>query len=226
MQVEVLYEDNHILVLNKPSGALAQGDKTGDTPLVEYGKAYLKKKYDKPGEVFLGIPHRIDRPTSGVLMFARTSKALARLNAMFANKEIDKTYWAVVKKCPEKEQDVLVHYMLKNQQKNKSVARPNHFAHSLECELSYNLIAASKTYFLLEVKPKTGRHHQIRAQLAVMGCPIKGDLKYGFDRSNKDGSIHLHARKIGFTHPVSKEEISISAPTPNDVIWNACLLRN
>lgn len=220
MQIEVLYEDNHILIVNKPSGALAQGDKTGDKPLVEYGKAYLKQKYDKPGEVFLGIPHRIDRPTSGVLIFARTSKALARLNAMFANKEIEKTYWAVVKNCPEKEQDILKHYMLKNQQKNKSVARLNPFAHALECELSYSLIAASNTYFLLEVKPKTGRHHQIRAQLSAIGSPIKGDTKYGFDRPNKDRSIHLHARKVEFEHPVSKEIIIVEAPVPKDVVWN------
>jgi 23S rRNA pseudouridine1911/1915/1917 synthase len=219
MKIVPLHEDNHILIVNKPSGALAQGDKTGDVPLVEYAKAYLKEKYDKPGEVYLGIPHRIDRPTSGILMFAKTSKALARLNAMFANKEIDKTYWAVVKNCPAKEQDILVHYMLKNQEKNKSVARLKPFAHALECELSYNLIAASKTYFLLEVKPKTGRHHQIRAQLSAIGSPIKGDVKYGFDRPNKDRSIHLHARKIEFEHPVSKKIIIVEAPVPKDPVW-------
>lgn len=219
--IEPLYEDNHILIVNKPSGALAQGDKTGDLPLVEYAKAYIKEKYNKPGDVYLGIPHRLDRPTSGILIFARTSKSLARLNAMFKNKEITKTYWAVVKNEPEKTSDTLVHYMLKNEQKNKSVARLKHFAHSLACELDYTLIGKSKTYFLLEVNPKTGRHHQIRAQLSAIGCPIKGDLKYGFDRPNKDRSIHLHARKIQFIHPVSQVSIEVTAPVPNDVVWNS-----
>jgi 23S rRNA pseudouridine1911/1915/1917 synthase len=220
MQIVPIYEDNHILAVNKPSGALAQGDKTGDRPLVEFAKDYLKKKYNKPGEVFLGIPHRLDRPTSGVLLFARTSKALARLNEMFRNKEIRKTYWAVVKNCPEKDSDTLVHYMLKDEKKNKSVARLKTFAHATEAVLNYNLIAKSTTYFLLEVNPITGRHHQIRAQLSAIGCPIKGDTKYGFDRPNKDRSIHLHARKVEFIHPVSKKDITIEAPTPKDTVWN------
>jgi len=220
MKIEPIYEDNHILAVNKPSGALAQGDKTGDLPLVEYAKEYIKKKYNKPGEVYLGIPHRLDRPTSGVLLFARTSKALARLNAMFKNKEMHKTYWAVVKNCPEKEEDTLVHYMLKNEKKNKSVARLKTFAHATEATLKYSLIAASKTYYLLEVVPITGRHHQIRAQLSAIGCPIKGDTKYGFDRPNKDRSIHLHARKMEFTHPVSGEQIRIEATVPRDPVWN------
>lgn len=220
MEIIPLYEDNHILAVNKPCGALAQGDKTGDVPLVEYAKAYIKKKYNKPGEVFLGIPHRLDRPTSGVLLFARTSKALARLNDLFRNKEIKKTYWAVVKNCPEKTEDTLIHYMMKNEKKNKSVARLKPFVHATEAQLKYNLIAKSTSYFLLEVNPITGRHHQIRAQLSAIGCPIKGDSKYGFDRPNKDRSIHLHARKVEFIHPVSKEPITIEAPAPKDPVWN------
>lgn len=221
MKVEVLYEDNHIIAVNKPSGALAQGDKTGDLPLVEYVKEYIKKKYNKPGDVFLGIPHRIDRPTSGILLFARTSKALARLNAMFKDKDIQKTYWAVVKEVPPNASDTLVHYLLKNQPKNKSVAKLEPFGKALKCELTYTIIGKSNAYTLLEVLPKTGRHHQIRVQLSTIGCPIKGDIKYGFKRPNEDKSIHLHARKIEFVHPVSKENISITAPVPNDMVWKA-----
>lgn len=221
MKIEVLYEDNHIIAVNKPSGALAQGDKTGDRPLVEYVKDYIKKKYNKPGDVFLGIPHRIDRPTSGILLFARTSKALARLNELFQQKKINKTYWAVVKNMPSEEAGVLTHYLLKNQQKNKSVAKLTPFGKGLLSTLHYKVIASSNNYYLLEVDPKTGRHHQIRVQLSSIGCPIKGDVKYGFPRANEDKSIHLHARRIEFVHPVSKELVSFSAPVPDDVVWKA-----
>lgn len=221
MKIEVLYEDNHLLIVNKASGDLAQGDKTGDIPLVEHAKEYIKKKYNKPGDVFLGIPHRIDRPTSGILMFARTSKSLARLNEMFQKKSIQKTYWAVVKNMPPKESDVLVHYLLKNEAKNKSIAKTEMFNNALQSELSYKVIGKSKQYHLLEVHPKTGRHHQIRVQLSTIGCPIKGDVKYGFPRANEDKSIHLHARKIDFIHPVTKEKISVSAPVPKEVVWQA-----
>ncbi len=221
MKLEILYEDNHIIAINKPSGALAQGDKTGDQPIVEDVKEYVKKKYNKPGAVYMGIPHRLDRPTSGILLFARTSKALARLNLMFKEKQIQKTYWAVVKKIPQKTEDHLTHYLLKNQAKNKSIARNEAFGKALKSELSYKLIRSSNTYHLLEVLPKTGRHHQIRVQLSSIGSPIKGDTKYGFPRPNEDKSIHLHARKIEFLHPVSKEPISITAPLPKDVVWKA-----
>ncbi|MCD8528667.1 MAG: RNA pseudouridine synthase [Chitinophagales bacterium] len=220
MKLDILYEDNHIIAVNKPSGALAQGDKTGDVPLLENVKQYIKINYNKPGEVFLGLPHRIDRPTSGILLFARTSKALARLNAMFQNKEIQKTYWAVVKNKPPKQSDALVHYMQKNEQKNKSFAKLEPFDKAVKAELNYTIIAQSDNYYLLEVLPKTGRHHQIRLQLSAIGSPIKGDTKYGFDRPNPDKSIHLHARKIEFVHPVSKEFISITALVPkDDVVW-------
>ncbi len=219
MENEILYEDNHIIAINKKSGDLAQGDKTGDTPLVDYVKQYIKEKYNKPGEVFLGIPHRLDRPTSGVLLFARTSKALARLNEMFKKKDFEKTYWAVVKNMPPKQEDTLIHYLNKNQKQNKSYAGTDKNK-GLKCELSYKVIAESDHYFLLEVKPKTGRHHQIRVQLSTIGSPLKGDVKYGFDRPNEDKSIHLHARNISFIHPVSKEKLSITAPVPkNDVLW-------
>lgn len=221
MNLEVLYEDNHILIVNKASGDLAQGDKTGDLPLVEHAKAYIKEKYKKPGDVFLGIPHRIDRPTSGILMFARTSKALSRLNEMFQKKSIQKTYWAVVKNLPEKKEDTLIHYLLKDEKKNKSIAKLHPFPNALLSELSYKLIAKSQQYYLLEINLKTGRHHQIRAQLSAIKNPIKGDIKYGFPRANQDKSIHLHARKISFVHPVSKEKINITAPVPNDVVWKA-----
>jgi 23S rRNA pseudouridine1911/1915/1917 synthase len=226
MKIEILYEDNHIIAVNKPSGSLAQGDKTGDRPLVEYVKDYVKHKYSKPGDVFMGIPHRIDRPTSGILLFARTSKALARLNAMFQEKKIQKTYWAVVKNMPPSEEGVLTHYLLKNQQKNKSVAKKAPFGKALLSELCYKIIGASENYYLLEIDPKTGRHHQIRVQLSTIGSPIKGDIKYGFPRPNEDKSIHLHARKIAFIHPVSSEAISFTAPVPEDVVWQALTPKN
>lgn len=219
MENEILYEDNHIIAVNKKSGDLAQGDKTGDTPLVEHVKQYVKGKHNKPGDVFLGIPHRLDRPTSGVLLFARTSKALARLNEMFKKKDFEKTYWAVVKNMPPKYEDTLVHYLHKNEKQNKSFASLD-ANKGLKCELTYKVIAESDNYYLLEVTPKTGRHHQIRVQLSTIGCPIKGDVKYGFDRPNADKSIHLHARSISFIHPVSKEPLTITAPAPkNDVLW-------
>lgn len=221
MKLEILYEDNHIIAINKPSGALAQGDKTGDEPIVEQVKAYVKKKYNKPGAVFMGIPHRIDRPTSGILLFARTSKALARLNQLFKDKKIQKTYWAVVKNPPPQKEDKLTHYLKKNQAKNRSFADTKPFPQGLKSELHYNLIGKSKTYYLLELRPLTGRHHQIRVQLSSIGCPIKGDTKYGFDRPNPDKSIHLHARAVEFIHPVSKETIRIIAPVPNETVWQA-----
>lgn len=220
--IEVLYEDNHIIAVNKEASDIIQGDKTGDKPLPEFVKDYIKKKYNKPGEVYLGVVHRLDRPVSGVVLFARTSKALSRLNEMFREKKVQKTYWAVVKNKPQNPSDTLIHFLLKNQAKNKSKAFSREGNHALRSELSYQLIKSLDKYHLIEVIPKTGRHHQIRVQLSKIGCPIKGDVKYGFDRTNKDKSIHLHARKIDFVHPVKKEPICITAPTPKDVLWNAC----
>jgi 23S rRNA pseudouridine1911/1915/1917 synthase len=220
--LEVLYEDNHIIAVNKQPSDIVQGDKTGDRPLGEFVKDYLKKKYNKPGEVYLGVVHRLDRPVSGVILFARTSKALSRLNEMFREKKVQKTYWAVVKNRPDPIQDTLVHYLKKNQQKNKSTAYNKEDKGALRSELNYQLIRSLDNYHLLEVDPKTGRHHQIRVQLAKIGSPIKGDIKYGSDRTNKDASIHLHARKIEFVHPVKKEPLTIFAKPPQDPIWAAC----
>ena len=221
---EVLYEDNHIIAVNKKPSDIVQGDKTGDRPLGEFVKDYIKKKYNKPGDVFLGVVHRLDRPVSGVILFARTSKALSRLNELFRSKQVQKTYWAVVKNKPNPTKDILVHYLKKNQQKNKSTAFNREEGGTLKSELSYQLIKSLDNYHLLEVLPKTGRHHQIRVQLSKIGSPIKGDIKYGSDRTNKDASIHLHARKIEFIHPVKKEPISISATPPKkDSIWKSCL---
>ena len=217
--LKVLYEDNHIIAVNKRASEIVQGDKTGDRPLPEYVKEYIKKKYNKPGKVFLGVVHRLDRPVSGVILFARTSKALTRLNKMFREKEVRKIYWAIVKNKPKRTKNTLIHYLSKNQTRNKSQAFIKKFNNALRSELSYEIIHSLENYHLLEISPKTGRHHQIRVQLAKIGCPIKGDVKYGFDRTNKDKSIHLHARKIDFMHPVKKELISITAPTPNDVLW-------
>ncbi len=224
-QIEVLYEDNHIIAVNKKTSDIVQGDKTGDTPLSEFVKKYIKEKYNKPGEVFVGTVHRIDRPVSGIVLFAKTSKALSRLNAMFQTKEIQKTYWAVVKNKPKNESGKLVHYLRKNEAKNMSKSYDKETLGALRSELDYELICSSDNYYLLEIKPLTGRHHQIRVQLSAMGCPIKGDLKYGFDRSNKDASIHLHARKIEFIHPVKKEPVVIIAPPPNEVLWNEFVKR-
>lgn len=220
----VLYEDNHIIIVNKAPGEIVQGDKTGDKPLSERVKEYLKVKYNKPGNVFCGVTHRLDRPTSGIVVFAKTSKALSRLNAMFKNNEIDKTYWAVVKKLPEKTEATLTHYLIKNERTNKSTAHDVEKPNTKKSVLHYKVIAQSQNYNLLEVELETGRHHQIRCQLSKIGSPIKGDLKYGAERSNPDGSISLHARKIAFVHPVSKEKIEVAAPPPDDVLWNALVL--
>ena len=220
---EVLYEDNHIIAINKKPGDIVQGDKTGDAPLSDYVKQYIKETANKPGEVYLGTVHRIDRPVSGIVIFAKTSKALARLNEMFQKKEITKTYWAVVKNKPPQAFGKLEHFLLKNEIKNKSKAHVNQVKNSLASVLEYKIIASSEKYFLLEVNPHTGRHHQIRAQLSAIGCPIKGDLKYGADRSNENASIHLHARSIHFMHPVKKEIINIEANPPEDNLWNTFL---
>jgi len=220
--LQILFEDNHIVVVNKRAGDITQGDKTGDKPLSEVVKEYVKDKYNKPGNVYLGVVHRLDRPTSGIIIFARTSKALERLNKMLRDKTINKTYWAVVKNHPKKEKDTLINFLKKNPKNNKSTAYDKEIKDSKKAILHYKVIKKLDNYSLLEIDLETGRHHQIRTQLSNIGCPIKGDLKYGFNRSNKDGSIHLHARKINFTHPVSKENIQITAPTPNEVIWNAC----
>ena len=222
----VLYEDNHLVVVNKAPGEIVQGDKTGDKPLSEEVKEYLKVKYNKPGNVFCGVTHRLDRPTSGIVVFAKTSKALSRLNAMFKNNEIDKTYWAVVKKLPEKTEATLTHYLIKNERTNKSTAYDVEKPNTKKSVLHYKVIGQSQNYNLLEVDLETGRHHQIRCQLSKIGSPIKGDLKYGAERSNPDGSISLHARKIAFVHPVSKEKIEVVAPTPDDVLWNALINTN
>lgn len=211
----VVYEDNHIIIVNKTASEIVQGDKTGDTPLSETVKQYLKEKYQKPGNVFVGVTHRLDRPVSGLVLFAKTSKALSRLNEMFKRGEVKKTYWAVVKNRPAQEEGTLSHWMVRNEKQNKSYAYDKEKPGSKHAILDYRLIAASDNYFLLEVDLKTGRHHQIRCQLAKMGCPIKGDLKYGFARSNPDGSICLHARRISFIHPVSKEQITVEAPLPS-----------
>ena len=225
-RLHILYEDNHLLVVNKPSGMLTQGDKTGDTPLNELAKQFLVEKYNKPGEAYLGVPHRIDRPTSGLVLLAKTSKALVRLNKMFQNKEVEKTYWAVVKNKPVKKEDTLIHFLVRDPKKNKSTAYNKEVKNSKRAELSYKVLLSLDNYHLLEVYPKTGRHHQIRSQLSAIGCPIKGDVKYGFDRTNTDASIHLHARSISFIHPVSQEKQKISAPPPaKDAVWKACMKR-
>lgn len=219
--LEVLHEDNHIIVVNKRPGDIVQGDKTGDKPLSEVVKSYLKEKYNKPGNVYLGVVHRLDRPTSGVVLFSKTSKALPRLNKLFQNKDAKKTYWAIVKQRPPKDRDMLVHYMKRNPKQNKSYAHINEVPDSKKAVLHYKILKELDNYFLLEIDLETGRHHQIRSQLSAIGCPIKGDLKYGFDRSNKDGSIHLHSRELNFVHPVKKEPIHIIAPIPEDSLWKA-----
>lgn len=218
--LEVLYEDNHIIAINKKSGDIVQGDKTGDAPLSDFVKAYIKKKYNKPGEVFLGTIHRLDRPTSGVVLYARTSKALSRMNEQFREKQVQKTYWAVVDNSPPNTSGTLENYLQKNQKQNKSYVTKNEGGkHAL---LEYKLLKKLDNFFHLEIQPKTGRHHQIRVQLAHIGCIIKGDLKYGAKRSNKDASIHLLAQKLEFIHPVTKENIIIIAPAPKESIWDAC----
>lgn len=218
--MEVLYEDNHIIAVNKTCNEIVQGDKTGDTPLSEMVKAYIKEKYHKPGEVFLGVTHRLDRPTSGVVLFARTSKALTRLNEMFkSHEQIRKTYWAIVQGAPKVPEARLENWLTRNEQLNKSfIAKPG-AKDAKQAILYYKTLVKGDHYTLLEVNLETGRHHQIRCQLAAIGCPIKGDLKYGAKRSNPDGGICLHARKIEFIHPVSKQEICITAPVPEDSLW-------
>lgn len=220
--LQILYEDNHIIIINKRAGDIIQGDKTGDKPLSEVVKSYIKDTYNKPGNVYLGVVHRLDRPTTGLVIFAKTSKVLPRLNALFVSKDINKTYWAIVKNAPPKTEDTLTHWLKKNPKNNKSSSYIKEVKDSKKAILHYKLLKKLDNYFLVEVNLETGRHHQIRSQLSSIGCPIKGDLKYGFDRSNPDGSIHLHARHITFMHPVKKETIAIMAPLPDDVIWNAC----
>lgn len=217
----VLYEDNHIIIINKLPGEIVQGDKTGDKPLSEIVKDYLKDKYNKPGNVFCGVTHRLDRPTSGVVIFAKTSKALSRLNEMFRKDSIDKVYWAIVKNRPSKIEDKLVHYLIKDEKKNKSSAFNTEKPNTKKAVMHYKLISTSQNYSLLEVNLETGRHHQIRCQLAKIGSPIKGDLKYGAERSNPDGSISLHAKSISFIHPVSKVKIEVTAPVPMDNLWKS-----
>ena len=216
---KVLFEDNHLLIVNKAAGDIVQGDKTGDTPLSEFGKAYLKDKYDKPGNVFLGVVHRLDRPTSGALIMARTDKALSRLNKMLTKHEIKKTYWAIVEQAPKIESAELIDYIKKNPKNNKSYVVTKNTQGAKEAILSYKLISSSDKYHLLQVELQTGRHHQIRTQLANIGCIIKGDLKYGSKRNNKDASISLHARFLSFVHPVKLTEVKISAPVPEDNLW-------
>jgi len=217
--LDILYEDNHLIIVNKKPGAIVQGDKTGDTPLLEIIKDYIKEKYNKPGDVFLGLVHRLDRPVSGIVIFARTSKALERMNQIFKNRLIEKKYWAIVKNQPSPINGSLVHFLIKNNNLNKSFVCETQIEGAKKGELTYKTIATSKTFFLLEIELHTGRHHQIRAQLSSIGCPIKGDLKYGFNRSNTDGSINLHAAYISFEHPVKKEKISVSAPPPDEPTW-------
>lgn len=221
--IEVLYEDNHIIAINKKPSDIVQGDKTGDKPLSDFVKEYLVKKYNKKGEAFLGVVHRIDRPVSGVLLFAKTGKSLSRLNNLFKNREIQKIYWAIVKNPPPNTSDKLIHFLKKNQQKNKSKAYLKEEKNTLKSELKYRIIKKLDRYFLLEISPKTGRHHQIRVQLSKIGSPIKGDVKYGASRTNKNASIHLHARMISFIHPIKKENIEIIAPPPKETLWNNCV---
>ena len=219
--LQILHEDNHLIVVNKRVGDIVQGDKTGDKPLSDVVKEYIKEKYNKPGEVFLGVIHRLDRPTTGIVVFARTSKALTRMNELFSNRETQKTYWAIVKNKPQNSEDKLIHFIKRNEKNNTSKAHLKEVPESKLASLDYKIIKELQNYVALEINLHTGRHHQIRAQLAAIGSPIKGDLKYGFDRSNPDGGIHLHARKLIFTHPVSKIEMIVLAPTPDDSIWNA-----
>ena len=218
--LEVLYEDNHLIAINKKSGDIVQGDKTGDAPLSDFVKAYIKKKYNKAGEVFLGTIHRLDRPTSGIVLYARTSKALTRMNEQFREKQVQKTYWAVVDNAPPNNSGTLDNYLQKNQKQNKSYVTKNKVGKHVV--LDYKLLKKLDNFYHLEIKPKTGRHHQIRVQLAHIGCIIKGDLKYGAKRSNMDASIHLLAQKLEFIHPVKKEPVTIVASAPKDSVWEAC----
>ena len=224
--LEVLYEDNHLIVINKKSGDIIQGDKTGDRPLSELVKEYLKITYAKPGNVYLGVVHRLDRPTSGIVVFAKTSKALSRMNKLFAEGHTKKTYWCLVKKRTDPPSETLVHWLVRNPKQNKSYAHTKAVPNAKRAELDYRLIHSLDTYHLLEINLKTGRHHQIRAQLAATGNFIKGDLKYGAPRSNPDGGIHLHARNLSFEHPVKKEPVAFTAPLPKDPLWQHCENQN
>jgi 23S rRNA pseudouridine1911/1915/1917 synthase len=220
LEKNILFEDNHIIVINKLPSQIVQGDKTGDRPLSDLVKDYIKVKYNKTGEVFLGVVHRLDRPVSGAVIFARTSKSLTRLNALIKNREIKKKYWAVVKNRPPVESDTLINFLRRDEGKNKSFVTGEKTKNAQQASLTYKLIGSSDNYYLLEIDLQTGRHHQIRAQLAAIGCPIKGDLKYGYPRSNTDGSIHLHARKLSFIHPVALNPVKIIAPVPKDPVWS------
>jgi len=221
LSLDVLYEDNHLIAVNKKSSQIVQADKTGDPSLDFLVKEYIKQKYNKPGEVFLGVIHRIDRPATGVVLFARTSKSLSRMNRLFRDGNVDKTYWVITGNTPPREEDSLDHYIRKNEKQNKSYAYIKPVTGSKPASLEYRLLNCSDRYFLFEVKLLTGRHHQIRCQLAHIGCPVKGDLKYGAPRSNRDGSISLHARSVSFIHPVKKEPVVIQAPVPEDHLWKA-----
>lgn len=218
--LQILFEDNHLIAINKRVGDIVQGDKTGDQPLSEIVKEYIKEKYDKPGAVFLGVIHRLDRPTTGIVVFAKTSKALERMNKMFQSRETQKTYWAIVKDKPNPSEQHLTHYLVRNEKSNTSRAHIKEVPNSKKAELAFETIAVLDRYSILNIRLFTGRHHQIRSQLSAIGHPIKGDLKYGFDRSNPDGGICLHARKLEFIHPVKNEPIAIIAPTPSDNLWN------
>ena len=220
--MNVLYEDNHLIVINKRAGDIVQGDKTGDAPLSEIVKEYLKIKYQKPGNVYLGVVHRLDRPTSGIVLFAKTSKALPRLNKLFAEGNTEKSYWAIVKNAPPELNGRLEHWLVRNPKQNKSYAHPKKVTNGKKGILHYQLVKKLDNYFLLEIELETGRHHQIRAQLAAIGCTIKGDLKYGAERSNANSGIHLHARRLSFEHPVKREQVEFIASTPDDPLWNAC----
>ncbi len=219
--LQIIYEDNHLIAVNKRASDIVQADKTGDVTLGDHLKVFLKNKYNKPGEVFLGVIHRLDRPVSGVVLFAKTSKALARMNELFRSRDLQKTYWACVGERPPNEAGTLVHWLKKTEATNKSHASVYEKKGYLKCELNYKLIASSERYFLIEVDPITGRHHQIRVQLATMGCHIKGDVKYGARRGNPDASIHLHSRRLEFVHPIRDEKVVIVADPPNDPVWNA-----
>ena len=220
--LQVLYEDNHLIAVGKRAGDIVQGDKTGDVPLSEVVKQYISKKYNKPGAVFLGVIHRIDRPTSGIVIFARTSKALSRMNALFASGKTTKTYHAITQNMPSSAAGTLEHYLERNPKKNKSFAYPQAGTQRKKAILHYRILRKLDKHFLWEIRLETGRHHQIRAQLSALDCPIRGDLKYGAPRSNPDGSIHLHAKRLTFTHPVAGTEIEIEAPYPQDALWSAC----
>ena len=221
--LQVLFEDNHLIIINKRPGDIIQGDKTKDTPLVEIVKEYLKIKHDKPGNVYLGVIHRIDRPTSGIVMFAKTSKALSRMNAMLKNQDVNKLYWAITQNKPDNKTGKLIHWLRKNPKNNKATHFSKETANTKKAILNYKILKTLDNYYLLEIKMESGRHHQIRCQLQAIGCPIKGDIKYGSKRTNKDGSIDLHARNLQLIHPVTKKEIDITAPVRDEKIWKSCI---